>query len=169
MKKLSFFLMAMLFSAMSFAQATLFTQTYPGSPSTYTNSYTSSFNVTTDGYKLTYAKINNGQSSNKWTAIRAGQKAADSKATITTEQIAKPISKVVINFTEVNASKTKALYLEVSASSSFDNATKIEATIAKGEVEFAISAPAENQYYRIVLDQLTHGSSNGFNRFDKVV
>ena len=125
--------------------------------------------MTTNGYKLTYAKINNGQSSQNWTAIRAGQKAADSKATITSEQIAKPISKVVINFTEVNASKTRELYLEVSASSSFDNATKIVATIAKGEVEFPISAPAENQYYRIVLDQLTHGSSNGFNRWDKVI
>ena len=168
MKKLSFFLMATLFSVMSFAQAVLFTQTYPGSPSTYTNSYTSSFNVTTNGYKLTYAKINNGQSSNNWTAIRSGSKNGVSVATITSEQIDKPIAKVAINFTQVNASVTNALYLEVSASSDFASATKIEADIATGTVEFAIAAPVANQYYRVTLDQ-AQGSANGFNRWDKVI
>ena len=153
---------------MSFAQAVLFTQTYPGSPSTYTNSYTSSFNVTTNGYKLTYAKINNGQSSNNWTAIRSGSKNGVSVATITSEQIDKPIAKVAINFTQVNASVTNALYLEVSASSDFASATKIEADIATGTVEFAIAAPVANQYYRVTLDQ-AKGTANGFNRWDKVI
>ena len=153
---------------MSFAQAVLFTQTYPGSPSTYTNSYTSSFNVTTNGYKLTYAKINNGQSSNNWTAIRSGSKNGVSVATITSEQIDKPIAKVAINFTQVNASVTNALYLEVSASSDFASATKIEADIATGTVEFAIAAPVANQYYRVTLDQ-AQGTANGFNRWDKVI
>ena len=168
MKKLSFFLMAMLFSVMSFAQTVLFTQTYPGSPSTYTNAYTKSFTVTTGDYTLTYTNINNGQASNAWTEIRSGSKNGASVATIASKQIAAPIDKVVINFTQANASSTNALYLEVSANSDFSSVTKIEADIAVGNVEFPIAAPAANQYYKITIDQ-AKGSANGFNRFNKVV
>ena len=168
MKKLSFFLMAMLISVMSFAETELFTQTYPGSPSSYTNAYTKSFTVTTGDYTLTYTNINNGQASDAWTAIRSGSKKGVSVATIASEQIAAPIAKVVINFTQANASSTNALYLEVSANSDFSSATKIAADIAVGNVEFPIAAPAANQYYKITIDQ-AKGSANGFNRFDKVV
>ena len=168
MKKLSFFLMAMLISVMSFAETELFTQTYPGSPSSYTNAYTKSFTVTTGYYTLTYTNINNGQASDAWTAIRSGSKNGASVATIASEQIAAPIAKVVINFTQANASLTNALYLEVSANSDFSSATKIAADIAVGNVEFPIAAPAANQYYKITIDQ-AKGSANGFNRFDKVV
>ena len=169
MKKLSFLLMAMLISVMSFAETELFTQTYPGSPSSYTNAYTKSFTVTTGDYTLTYTNINNGQASNAWTAIRSGSKNGASVATIASEQIAAPIAKVVINFTQANASLTNALYLEVSANSDFSSATKIAADIAVGNVEFPIAAPAANQYYKITIDQAKGGSANGFNRFDKVV
>ena len=168
MKKLSFFLMAMLFSVMSFAQTVLFTQTYPGNPSVWTSAYTKSFNLTTDGYKLTYTNINNGQQKDAWTAIRSGSKNGASVATILSEQIAKPVAKVAINFTQVTANKTNALYLEVAATDDFASATKIEADIATGTVEFAIAAPAANQYYRVTIDQ-AQGSANGFNRWDKVI
>ena len=168
MKKLSFFLMAMLMSVMSFAETELFTQTYPGSPSSYTNAYTKSFTVTTGDYTLTYTNINNGQASNAWTEIRSGSKNGASVATIASEQIAAPIDKVVINFTQANAGSTNALYLEVSANSDFSSVTKIEADIAVGNVEFPIAAPAANQYYKITIDQ-AKGSANGFNRFNKVV
>ena len=160
--------MAMLFSVMSFAQTVLFTQTYPGSPSAYTSAYTKSFNLTTDGYKLTYTNINNGQQKDGWTAIRSGSKNGASVATILSEQIAKPVAKVAINFTQVTANKTNALYLEVAATADFASATKIEADIATGTVEFAIAAPAANQYYRVTIDQ-AQGSANGFNRWDKVI
>ena len=168
MKKLSFLLMAMLMSVMSFAQTELFTQTYPGSPSSYTNAYTKSFTVTTGDYTLTYTNINNGQESNAWTAIRSGSKNGASVATIASKQIAAPIAKVVINFTQANAGSTNALYLEVSANSDFSSVTKIDADIAVGSVEFPIATPAANQYYKITIDQ-AKGSANGFNRFDKVV
>ena len=160
--------MAMLFSVMSFAQTVLFTQTYPGSPSVWTNAYTKSFNLTTDGYKLTYTNINNGQQKDGWTAIRSGSKNGASVATILSEQIAKPIAKVAVNFTQVTASSTNALYLEVAATADFASATKIEADIATGTVEFTITAPVANQYYRVTIDQ-KKGSANGFNRWDKVI
>ena len=163
--------MAMLMSVMSFAETELFTQTYPGSPSTYTSAYTKSFTLTTGDYTLTYTNVNNGQATGTgypWTIIRTGSKNGASVATIASEQIAAPIAKVVINFTQANASSTNALYLEVSANSDFSSVTKIEADIAVGSVEFPIATPAANQYYKITIDQ-AKGSANGFNRFDKVV
>ena len=163
--------MAMLMSVMSFAETELFTQTYPGSPSTYTSAYTKSFTLTTGDYTLTYTNVNNGQATGTgypWTIIRTGSKNGASVATIASEQIAAPIAKVVINFTQANASSTNALYLEVSANSDFSSATKIEADIAVGSIEFPIATPAANQYYKITIDQ-AKGSANGFNRFDKVV
>ena len=56
----------------------------------------------------------------------------------------------------------------MSSSSTFTSPTKISATIKQGIVEFPIASPAENQYYRITIDQ-KKGSANGFNRFDKVI
>ena len=168
MKKFTLLLSAMLFSVMSFAQGVMFTQTFPGNPSEYTGSYSKSFTVTTDGYTLTYANINNGQANDNWTAVRAGSKNGESVATITSNKIAGAVSKVVVNFTEVKADKTNALYLEVASTEDFANAAKVEATIAQGEVEFAVAAPAVNQYYRVTIDQ-AKGSANGFNRFDKVM
>ena len=168
MKKFTLLLSAMLFSVMSFAQGVMFTQTFPGNPSEYTSSYSKSFTVTTDGYTLTYANINNGQANDNWTAVRAGSKNGESVATITSNKIAGAVSKVVVNFTEVKADKTNALYLEVASTEDFANAAKVEATIAQGEVEFAVAAPAVNQYYRVTIDQ-AKGSANGFNRFDKVM
>ena len=164
--------MAMLMSVMSFAAETvLFTQTYPGNPTKYVNGYTASYSVTTNDFKLTYQNINNGQASGKgypWTIVRSGSKSAASIATITSEKIAKPVAKVAINFTQVAAASTNALYLEMSSSSTFTSPTKISATIAQGIVEFPIASPAENQYYRITIDQ-KKASANGFNRFDKVI
>jgi len=169
MKKIFSLFTAILFAgSMMAADELLFSQTYPGSPSEYTNAYTKSFTLTTSGTTLTYANINNGQESNAWTSVRAGRKSDSSVATITSGKIASEISKVSITFTAVNAGKTNELYLLVADNADFDEATKITATIATGEVEFAIASPAENQYYQIVIDQAKHGSSNGFNQFSAV-
>ena len=150
------------------AEEVLFSQTYPGSPNKYTNAYNSSFSITTNEYALTYANINNGQSADKWTAIRSGSKSATSVATITSAQIKESVSKVIISFTLVDKNKTNSLFLEVSSSSNFASSTKITAEIATGNIEFPIASPAANQYYRITIDQAKHSSSNGFNRFDNI-
>lgn len=168
MKKLS--LLAALFCAtMAFAaDALLFEQTFPGNPSKYTNSYGDSYTITTDGYTLTYAGINNGTQANGWTVVRAGSKNNASTATITSGQIADKVSKVVINFTEVVADKTTSLSLKIASNAAISaDVQTINATIAVGAVEFAVPTPAENMYYQIVIE-MAQGSANGFNRFDNV-
>ena len=147
----------------------LFSQSYPGNPSKYVGSYTESFTITTDGYTLTYANVNNGQQSGNgypWTSVRAGRKNNASVATITSAEIATAVSKVSINFTAIKADKTNELYLEVADNSSFTGATKISKTIATGTINFTITSPAENKYYRIVMDLAS--SANGFTQFDGV-
>jgi len=169
MKKIFSLFAAVLFAGSMMAEGLLFEQTYPGEPSEKVSAYTKSFTMTTNGYTLTYANINNGSSTDNpaWDALRAGRKNNASVATITSEAIAEKVSKVVIDFTQVNANLTNELYLQVAASADFAGATKISATIAVGEVEFVIAEPAENLFYQIVIDQAA-GSANGFNRFDKV-
>ena len=168
MKKITLLLSAVLFTVMSFAQSVLFTQTFPGEPSKYTNAYDQEFTVTTGAYTLAYAGINNGIQNNAWTEVRTGSKRFDLLATITSNKVVEPVSKVVVNFTQVDANNTNALYLEVSTTEDFATATKVDATIATGEVAFAIAAPTAELYYRVSIDQ-KKGSANGFNRFDKVV
>ena len=171
MKKIFSFFAAVLFAgSMMAADELLFSQTYPGSPSKYVNSYGSSFTMTTTvsevNYTLKYDSINNGTSKGNWTSLRAGRKSS-SIAKVTSNQIAAKISKISITFTAVNAGKTNELYLLVADNADFTGATKVSATIAVGEVEFAVASPAQNQYYQIVIDQAS-SSSNGFNQFSAV-
>jgi|GEM_PF-1471767 len=168
MKKFFTFIAAVLFAGGMMAEGLLFEQTYPGTPSSKTNAYDASFTLATDGYTLTYANVNNGSKNDSWDVVRAGRKSAASVATVTSEAIAAKVSKVVIDFTQVDASKTNELCLLVANNAAFTNATKVNATIAKGEVSFTVAAPAENMYYQISMDMVAHGSSNGFNRWNKI-
>ena len=168
MKKFFSFVAAVLFASSMMAEGLLFEQTYPGQPSEFTSAYTKSFTLTTGDYTLTYANVNNGKQSDNWDAIRAGRKSDPSVATITSAAIAESVSKVVINFTQVDASKTNSLSLLVADNAALTDATEIPATIAVGEVVFEIAAPAANKFYQIKMDMVAHGSANGFNRWDKV-
>jgi hypothetical protein len=169
MKKILSLFAAVLFAGSMMAEGLLFEQTYPGNPSAYVNKYTETFTITTDGHTLTYVNINNGQESSAWDALRAGHKTYDSKATITSDAIAEKVSKVVIDFTQVDANHTEKLALLVGDDASLANATEIVATIAVGEVAFVVENPAEGKFYQVVLDQkASGGNSNGFNRWDKI-
>lgn len=167
MKKIFALFAAVLFAGGMMAEGLLIEQTYPGNPSSKVSSYSKSFTLTTNGYTLTYQNINNGSASDSWDAIRAGSKNGASVATITVGPVAEKVSKVLINFTQVDASKTSELYLQVAGDSEFTEPAKINATIAVGEVVFEIAEPAENLHYQVVMD-MQKASANGFNRFNKI-
>lgn len=169
MRKLFSIIAAVLFAGSMFAaDEVLFTQTYPGSPSAYTGSYYKKFTLTTGGYTLTYDSVNNGaKAADNWTAVRVGSKKYPSVAYISSGAIADKVTKVLINFTQISADNTNALYLEVADNATFTDAAKVTATIAKGEVVFKVASPAVDKYYRIAIDN-KKGSDNGFNRFDKI-
>lgn len=167
MKKFFSLIAAVLFAGSMVAEELLFEQTYPGSPSEFVSAYSKTFTITTDGYTLSYANINNGKESDNWDAVRAGSKNGASVASVTSAVIAGKVSKVIVNFTQVQAAKTNELYLQVADNAEFTGATKIGQTIAVGAVVFEVAEPAENMFYKIVLDQ-AQGSANGFNRWDRI-
>ena len=168
MKKIFSFIAAVLFAGSMMAEGLLFEQTYPGNPTAYTNNYTGSFAITTGDYTLTYSAFNNGKQEQGWDAIRCGRKSDASIATISSAAIADKVSKVVIDFTQVNADKTNKLALLVADNANFTNAVEIVKTIAVGEVTFEVAAPAQNMFYQINIDMVSDGSANGFNRIDKI-
>lgn len=169
MKKFFTLIAAVLFAGSMMAEGLLFEQTYPGNPDTITNAYTKVFTITTNGYTLTYANINNGQNaSSNWDAIRCGRKNDASVATISSAAIAEKVSKVLVEFSQAKPNKTNKLALLVADNAEFSNATEIEKTIAVGEITFEVAEPAENKFYRISLDMAADGSENGFNRIAKI-
>ncbi len=169
MKKIFTLIAAVLFAGSMMAEeGLLFEQTYPGNPDTITNAYTKVFTMTTNGYTLTYANINNGQNaSSKWDAIRCGRKNDASVATISSAAIAEKVSKVIVDFTQVDASKTNKLALLVADNADFTDAAEIVQTIAVGEITFVVETTAENKYYQILIDMEAQGN-NGFNRIDMI-
>ena len=168
MKKILSLFAAVLFAGSMMAEGLLFEQTYPGNPSEFTNAYTKTFTLSTGDYTLTYANFNNGQNeSSNWDAIRCGRKNDASLATISSEAIAAKVSKVVVDFTQVDATKTKKLALLVADNANFTGATEIAQTIAVGEVAFEVAAPSENMFYQVSIDMEAQGN-NGFNRIDKI-
>ncbi len=134
-----------------------------------TNSYTGTW-TNNSGTSLIMFAFNNGSSSNHWTEVRCGRKAAASTPTITTENaLTEAISKVVINFSQANAAMVKEAYLQVAAdTASFAAAAKIAFTVAAGEVVIPITTPAANQCYRITMDLDQDGSNNGTIRITSV-
>ena len=169
MKKFFSLIAAVLFAGSMMAEGLLFEHTYPGNPSTFTNNYTSTFTISTNGDTVTYANFNNGQNaSSNWDAIRCGRKSNTSVATISTAAIAEMVSKVIVNFTQINAEKTNSLKLLVADNATFSNPTEIVQTITVGEVTFEVANPATNLFYQISIDMAADGSANGFNRIDKI-
>ena len=155
MKKIFSFLTAILFAGSMMAEGILFEQTYPGDPSTKASSYSKFFTMTTGDYTLKYVNVNNGSSSDSWDAVRAGSKNGPSVASVfTTEAVAAKVSKVIINFTQVSASLTNDLRLEIAADTTFADSIAIAQTIAQGAVTFEIAEPAENLCYRNIYNPL---------------
>ena len=143
------------------------------SSSTYdrtVNGYTSSFVNTCDGLSLTLANINNGNSGNPWTTMRAGRKNNASVATITTnDAIPEVIRSVTISITSITLSNINSIKLIVSPTSDFSSTTEYEFDgIVPGEAWATITEPEAYLYYKIVIDHKA-ASDNGQFQFNRIV
>ena len=130
------------------------------------SSYVNSWQVTSDGLTLTMENWNNN--SNKWDYVKAGSKNDAYVSTITSASIQEVIQSVTITIDAVTVSSINSLYLEVSSSSDFSEASSYPITIATGDQSVNISSPAAKLYYRIVVD-CKKGSSNGLITISKLV
>ena len=106
MKRILFFLMATLFSMMSFAQDVAYKTALFGANynSKKISSYTDTWTATNDGFTVTIVNANNNN--NGWEYIKMGRKNYASVGSITTnEPIDKPISSVSITIDALTISK----------------------------------------------------------------
>ena len=167
MKRILFFLMATLFSMMSFAQDVAYKTALFGANynSKKISSYTDTWTATNDGFTVTIVNANNNN--NGWEYIKMGRKNYASVGSITTnEPIDKPISSVTLTIDALTISKINSLTLKTST----DGKTYTDAGTfgkAKGEQTVELATPAANLYYQIVAD-CASGSSNGLITISKV-
>ena len=129
-------------------------------------SYTDTWTAIKDGHEWTISNFNNNRWN--WTYIKAGRKSDPSVATITTH-FAEQITKVVVTVDEVTAEKINSFKLIVATDEKFANIveTVVAQKIAAGEIEFVVTAPAANLYYKIEIDCPVAGT-NGIIQISKV-
>lgn len=110
--------------------------------------------------------------SKAWKYVRCGSHKAESKATITTgTAYKKALTKVVVTIDKITTKLVKNIQLQISNDNSFTSPTTIKAPasdLKKGNLEFAISAPQANAYYRLVFD-CKKANKNGVIQVSKIV
>lgn len=108
----------------------------------------------------------------KWKYIRCGSNKFESTATITTgTAYEKALTKVVVTIDNITPAFVNGIELQISNDNSFTSPTTITAPISDlkaGDLEFAISAPQTNAYYRLVFD-CKKANKNGVIQVSKIV
>lgn len=135
-----------------------------------TSAYNKTWTATNaSGKSWTIANFNNNNWNN-WTYIKAGSKNNASIASIS-NTVSTTVKQIVITIDNVTTDNINEIYLQVSTSDDFANATKISlAKIEKGDKEFDIptNIQAANLYYKLVFD-CNKASKNGPIQISKVV
>lgn len=180
MKKLSFLFAALLsVSTLFVADQVYKTISFDASNTTRgksVNDYTTTWTSATNGFEVSIANFNNNLW--KWTNIRCGRKTSDktgeqpSVATITTTAaIDKAITKVVVTIDDVNATYVNSTKLTVASDNKFtQDLQEIPVDIAKGELAYVVTTPAENLFYKLTYDckSATSAVGNGFVQVSKI-
>lgn len=132
------------------------------------SSYTDTWTAIKDGHEWTISNFNNNNWKS-WTYIKAGREKFASVATISTH-FAEQITKVVVTVDTVTAGKINSFKLIVATDEKFENIveTVVAQKIAAGDMEFVVTASAEDLYYKIEIDCPVAGD-NGVIQISKVV
>lgn len=131
--------------------------------------YTSDWTATIGSNSWRIVNFNNNN--NKWTYIKCGHKTTANVATIANKNsYTAAIKKVVVSVDQVLNTSKVSTKLEVATDESFTNIVEtVNATIAVGDVEYVVSSPQVNCYYRLTFDnQALGGNSNGNVQISKV-
>lgn len=133
----------------------------------HAGSYIDTWTAIKDGHEWTISNFNNNNWKS-WTYIKAGREKFASVATISTH-FAEQITKVVVTVDKVTAGKINSFKLIVATDEKFENIveTVVAQEIAAGDMEFVVTAPAEDLYYKIEIDCPVAGS-NGIIQISKV-
>ena len=131
------------------------------------SSYTDTWTVTNEGFTATMQNWNNNK--NGWSYVKAGRKSDASVATITTGNVSEAISSVTMTVDNIlSVDKINSLKLYVASDEAFTSPDVYQVTPTVGAVEFEITSPASNRYYKIEVDCSAHGTKNGIIQVSKV-
>lgn len=167
MKQLFSFLIAAIFAtASAFAgvyKTALFGKTYN---SKGVSAYNVGWAATNEGFTVNLQNWNNNN--NGWEFVKGGSKNNASVATISTDQpIDKAVSKVVVTVGAITVASVESTKLYVASDSSFKTVIQtIDVKPASGELEFVITNPTENLYYK--FEASCKKSKNGVIQVNKL-
>ena len=134
------------------------------------SAYNKKWNATLNGDTWAIDAFNNNNA--QWKYIKCGSKKYEAKATITTgTAYEKALTKVVVTIDNITPAFVDGIELQISNDNSFTSPTTIKAPasdLKKRNLEFAISAPQANAYYRLVFD-CKRADKNGVIQVSKIV
>lgn len=134
------------------------------------SAYNKKWNATLNGDTWAIDAFNNNNA--QWKYIKCGSKKYEAKATITTgAAYEKALTKVVVTIDNITPAFVNGIELQISNDNSFTSPKTIKAPasdLKKGNLEFAISAPQVNAYYRLVFD-CKRADKNGVIQVSKIV
>lgn len=134
------------------------------------SAYNKKWNATLNGDTWAIDAFNNNNAI--WKFIKCGSKKYEAKATITTgAAYEKALTKVVVTIDNITPAFVNGIELQISNDNSFTSPMTIKAPasdLKKGNLEFAISAPQVNAYYRLVFD-CKRADKNGVIQVSKIV
>lgn len=131
------------------------------------SSYENSWTATNEGFTVSLTNFNNNK--NGWSYVKCGRKNYESTGTIATESaIDKAVTKVVVTVDAFTSGKVNSFKLYVASNAEFTTDVQtISHSIATGANTFTVTAPSENQFYKIEID-CASGSSNGLVQISKI-
>lgn len=169
--RLTFVALLALVSNMGFADEPYKTLTFPdeNKANNAVSAYDKAWIATIGDFSWTITYFNNYEW-NGWTYIKCGSKKKASTASIATSSaMDKAIGIVVVTIDNITAQSVNSISLQVASDEAFSDvketvkADKLE----KGEMQFEVTEPAANLYYKLVFD-CQKGKNNGLVQVSKV-
>ena len=130
------------------------------------SSYDNSWSATNEDFTVNLTNFNNNN--NGWSYVKCGRKNYESTGTIATESaIDKAVTKVVVTVDAFTSGKVNSFKLYVASNAEFSTDIQtISHSIATGANTFTVTAPTENQFYKIEIDCAS--GSNGLVQISKI-
>ena len=169
--RLTFVALLALVSNMGFADEAYKTLTFPddNKANNSVGAYTKTWTAQSGDFTWEITNFNNDSWKN-WNYIKCGSKNGASVASIATSSVmGKAIGIVLVTIDNITADKVNSISLQVASDTAFSDvketvkADKLE----KGDMQFNVTAPAANLYYKLVFD-CQQGKSNGLVQVSKV-
>ncbi len=148
------------------------TLTFSKETCTSISTYQSIWQAKIDDDTWNIAYFSNYNFNSSWSNnIKCGRSGSASEAYIVNANtFDKPITKVVVNITDIATNYVNGIYLQVCSDSACSKVVKklTTSSIAKGDISFTISDSSNSYYFKLVFDCKSHGSKNGFVAVSKV-